>query len=76
MCFTWVYFLCVKSNIVTIFHDFFFLIQTQFDVTIKFMHSDNALELSFSEFFYAKGIIPFHSCVETLQQNLVVKHKY
>ena len=63
--FTWVYFLHAKSNVLTIFPHFFSLIHTQFGVSIKSIHSDNAPELSFYDFFRVNGIIPFHSCVDT-----------
>ena len=41
------------------------LIHTQFGVSIKSIHSDNAPEFAFSEFFQAKGIISYHSCRHT-----------
>ena len=52
------------------------LIHTQFGVSIKSIHSDNAPEFAFSEFFQAKGIISYHSFVDTPQQNSVVERKH
>ena len=43
---------------------------------IKFIISDNAPELAFSDFFRAQGILSFHSCIETPQQNSVVERKH
>lgn len=39
------------------------------------MRSDNASEFTFHEFFDSKGIMSFHSCVETPKQNSVVERK-
>ena len=58
------------------FQNFFTLIQTQFNVKIKSVRSDNAPELAFSDFFRAQGILSFHSCNETPQQNSVVERKH
>ena len=40
------------------FLTFFSLIENQFGVKIKSVHTDNAFELSFSEFFRVKGSFP------------------
>ena len=65
--FTWVYFLRAKSEVSAVFPNFFTLIQTQFNVKIKSVRSDNAPELTFSDLFRAQGILSFHSCIETPQ---------
>ena len=70
------YFLCAKYDVLIILPQFFSLIQTQFNTTIKTVRSDNALELSFTEFFKVKGVIPCHSCVDTPQQNSIVEYKH
>lgn len=74
--FIWVYLLRAKSDVLKIFPEFFALIQTQFATPIKSVRSDNALELSFSDFFQAKGIVSYHSCVDTPKQNSVVERKH
>ena len=40
------------------------------------IRSDNAPELSFTEFFKAKDVVSCHSCVNTPQQNSVVERKH
>ena len=65
-----------KSDVIHIFPEIYTLIHTQFGLSIKFIRFDNAPEISFSEFFRAKGIIfSFHSYVDSPQQNFVVKQK-
>lgn len=70
---TWVYILCTKSEVLTIFPDFYTLILTQFNIKIKFVHSDIAPKLFFTDFFCSKGIMSYHSCVEKPEQNFVVE---
>lgn len=43
---------------------------------VKSVRSDNAKELSFTTFYKEKGIIPYHSCPETPEQNSVVERKH
>ena len=52
------------------------MIFTQYNTGIKFVRSDNASELAFHDFFHSKGIVSFHSCVETSEQNFVVERKH
>ncbi|KAL6348711.1 hypothetical protein AAG906_019446 [Vitis piasezkii] len=59
-----------------IFPAFCTLIHTQFGANIKSVRSDNALKLAFLDYFCKNGILPFHSCVDTPQQNSVVEHKH
>ena len=49
--FTWVYFLCAKSDF------FFLLILTQFGAKIKSVRSDNAPELTFTDFYRTHRIL-------------------
>ena len=73
---TWVYLLCAKVDVLTIFPEFFNLISTQYNTTIKSVRSNNALELAFHDFFRTKGIIPYHSCITTPEQNSIVERKH
>lgn len=52
------------------------MVETQFDRKLKRVRSDNAPELNFTSFFQSKGILSFHSCPETPQQNSVVERKH
>ena len=63
--FTWVYLLKSKSDVNSIFPALCTLIHTQFGPNIKSVRSNNAPELAFSDYFCKKGILPFHSCVDT-----------
>ena len=71
--FTWMYLLKTKYHVASIFPAFYNLVHTQYGVKIKSVHSDNALELAFTDFFHDKGILSFHSCVNTPQQKSVVE---
>ncbi|KAL6315583.1 hypothetical protein AAG906_000889 [Vitis piasezkii] len=53
-------FLCAKYDVLTILPQFFSLIQTQFNTTIKIVRSDNAPKLSFTEFCKAKGVLCYN----------------
>ncbi|KAE8733468.1 hypothetical protein F3Y22_tig00001120pilonHSYRG00022 [Hibiscus syriacus] len=72
----WVYLLQHKSDVNTIIHAFISMIKKQFELDIKFFRSDNAPELKFTELFTSLGILHQFSCVETPQQNSVVKRKH
>ena len=73
---TWIYMLKATFDVLNVFPVFIKMIETQFGKTIKSVRTDNALELSFAALFKEKGIISFHSCPETPQQNSVVERKY
>ena len=73
---TWEYLLKAKSDVASIFPAFYNLVHTQYGVKIKSVRSDNAPELAFTHFFSDKGMMSFHSCVDTSQQNSVVKRKH
>ena len=75
-CLTWVYLLKAKFDVSSLFHTFYTLIHTQSGTGIKSIHSDNAPEHAFLDYFREKRILPFHSCVDTLQQNFVVERKH
>ena len=70
------YLLKAKFDVSSLFPTFCTLIHIQFGTRIKSIHSYNAHELAFSNYFREKGILPFHSCVDTLQQNFVVEQKH
>ena len=56
--------------------NFFYIISTQFQCNIKCFRSDNAPELTFTDFFNKKGVLHQYSCVATPQQNFVVERKH
>ncbi|KAG7557416.1 Zinc finger CCHC-type superfamily [Arabidopsis suecica] len=73
---TWVYLMKNKSDVLTIFPSFVNMVETQFETKIKGVRSDNAQEFNFTQFYQSKGILPYHSCPETPQQNSVVERKH
>ena len=73
---TWIYLLRAKSDVLTIFLDFYNFVFNQYNTTIKSVRSDNASELAFIDFFHSKGISPYHSCVDTPEQNSMVERKH
>ena len=74
--FTWICLPHAKFDVLDVFPTFYNLVHTPFGIKIKLVHCDNAPKLSFSNFFQEKGILSFHSCVDTPQQNSVVEHKH
>ena len=73
---TWVYLLKLKSDILTVFPDFIKMIETQYSTQVKSVRSENAPELHFEVLYKAKGIVSYHSCAETPEQNAVVERKH
>ena len=73
---TWVYLLRLKSDVLTVFPDFIQMVETQYSARVKSVRSDNAPELRFDALYKAKGIISYHSCAETPEQNSVVERKH
>ena len=73
---TWVYLLKPKSDVLTIFPNFIEMVERQFNTKVKGVRSDNAQELKFTSFYQSKGILSFHSCPETPQQNSMVDRKH
>lgn len=55
---------------------FFSMVETQFNTKVKKFRSDNALELNFHDFFFAKGVVYQFSCVEIPEQNSMAKRKH
>ncbi|CAA7025697.1 unnamed protein product [Microthlaspi erraticum] len=52
------------------------MVETQYKAVVKGVRSDNAPELKFTSLFRQKGIISYHSCPETPEQNSVVERKH
>ena len=52
------------------------MVKTQFGVIIKTFRSDNAEELSFTEFFNEQGTLHQFTCVERPQQNPAFERKH
>lgn len=76
---TWLYLLNHKFDAENMLHSFFAMVNTQFNVKIKQVRSDNAKEFfnqSISSFFSNLGVLQQSSCVHTPQQNGVVERKH
>ncbi|TYK05539.1 Beta-galactosidase [Cucumis melo var. makuwa] len=77
-CLTWVYLITDKSEVSSIFQNFYDTIETQFHKKIAILRSDNGLEFqnhNLSEFLTSKGIVHQNSCAYTPQQNGVASKK-
>ena len=73
---TWLYLLRSKDEVITIFPEFLQMVETQYKAVVKGVRSDNAPELRFTALFKKKGIVAYHSCPETPEQNSVVERKH
>ena len=76
--FTWVYFLCSKSEVFRTFTEFLAYIDNQFSTSIKTLRIDSGgeyLSIEFQAFLASKCIIHQRSCPFTPQQNGVVECK-
>lgn len=73
---TWIYLLRTKDEVIKVFPEFINFVETQYKTKVKGVRSDNAKELLFVELFKSKGIMSYHSCPETPQQNSVVERKH
>ncbi|KAA0060527.1 Retrovirus-related Pol polyprotein from transposon TNT 1-94 [Cucumis melo var. makuwa] len=74
---TWVYLITDKSEVSSIFQNFYHTIETQFHTKIAILRSDNGREFqnhNLSEFLASKGIVHHTSCAYT-QQNGVAERK-
>ncbi|KAI5330645.1 hypothetical protein L3X38_030043 [Prunus dulcis] len=75
--FTWIHLLHFKSETQGVIKSFFSWVQTQFNLPVKTLRSDNGSEfLSLQTFFRDKGTIFQHSCPYTPQQNGIVERKH
>jgi hypothetical protein len=74
--YTWIYLLHSKSQTRQLLQSFFTLIQTQFQINIKVIRSDQSSEFIMPDFYQSKGILHQMSCVETPQQNSVMERKH
>ncbi|KAG7534049.1 Ribonuclease H-like superfamily [Arabidopsis thaliana x Arabidopsis arenosa] len=52
------------------------MVETQYKTVVKAVRSDNAPEPKFVDLFKSKGIMAYHSCPETPEQNSVVERKH
>lgn len=76
--FTWIYFLRSKADVFSVFKIFHAYVQTQFNVKIKILRSDNGGEYMshpLQEFLQSNGIISQRSCPSTPQQNGIAERK-
>lgn len=73
---TWTYLMRTKSDVTYMLPNFYNHILTQYKTNIKAIKSDNALAFTLHEFFDSKGILHYHSCVETPEQNSVVERQH
>ena len=73
---TWIYLLRTKSEVLQVFLDFLSMVERQYKAHVKGVRSDNAPELKFTSLYKKKGIIAYHFCPETPQQNSVVERKH
>ncbi|KAL0543454.1 hypothetical protein IC582_018550 [Cucumis melo] len=75
---TWVYLISDKSEVPSIFQNFYHTIKTQFHTKIAILRSDNGREFqnhNLSEFLASKGIVHQTSWAYTPQQNGVAERK-
>lgn len=73
---TWIFLLRNKNDVLSVFPNFIQQVELQYNTKVKSVRSDNAPELRFTQYFQEKGIVPFHSCPETPEQNSVVERKH
>jgi uncharacterized protein YlxP (DUF503 family) len=54
-----------KSETRSLLQNLITYMKTQFNLSVKILHSDNGLEFAMHEFYDKHGIIYYTSCVET-----------
>ena len=78
--YTWIYLMKNRSEVLTIYHDFAKMIQTQYSKAIKVFCSNNAREYRQTDFFFTilkyYGTIFHTSCAGTSQQNGRAERKF
>ncbi|KAJ9685307.1 hypothetical protein PVL29_017366 [Vitis rotundifolia] len=75
---TWLFLMKNRAELFSIFHKFYAEIQTQFNISIRVLRSDNAREYfstPFTSFMSQHGILHQSSCAHTPQQNGVAERK-
>ncbi|KAJ9698075.1 hypothetical protein PVL29_007267 [Vitis rotundifolia] len=75
---TWLFLMKNRAELFSIFYKFYAEIQTQFNISIHVLRSDNAREYfsaPFTSFMSQHGILHQSSCAHTPQQNGVVERK-
>ncbi|KAL2941173.1 Retrovirus-related Pol polyprotein from transposon RE1 [Bienertia sinuspersici] len=73
----WVYLLKDKTEVYSSFRSFFAMVKCQFEVSVKYVRSDNGTEFkSMLPFFDTHGILFQTSCAGTPQQNGRVERKH
>lgn len=76
---TWVYLMKHKDQTAAMLMNFYNMVETQFNASIKRIRSDNDTEFinsTLQKFFHQKGILHESSCVATPQQNGRVERKH
>ena len=71
--FTWIHLLQHKSQTISPIQTFFNMVETHFNSKIKSLRSDNGVEFNMSDFYASKGVLHQLNCVETPQQDSIVK---
>lgn len=65
-----------KFDTSILIQNFFHMVTTQFNASIKVLRSNNGPKFAMSSFFASKGVLHQFSCVETPQQNSIVEMKH
>ena len=65
-----------KLDVKHLLPSFYTMVYTQFNIGIKSIRFDNAIEFSLIDFYSAHGIVHQKSCAYTPQQNSVVERKH